>query len=133
MAMCVATGLRRIAGLLVVGMALAALTSGTAFAVGSLSPGSKALAPGSSCVGDPNDMRRNHMRYLNHDRDRAVQRGNRSINHSLVGCIDCHAGREASGTPIPVSDKGQFCASCHTYTGIRINCFQCHSQVPEER
>lgn len=126
--MFVLTGFRRIA-VMALWVALAVAFTGTALGA-SLTPGSKALQT-ESCVAPRDAMRRNHMDYLHHDRDRAVHQGVHDVGYSIAGCVDCHAGRDASGTAVPVNAEGQFCAGCHQYTGVSISCFQCHRKVPE--
>ena len=70
------------------------------------------------------------MRLLLHQRDATVHQGIRGTRHSLVGCIDCHVQRDAGGAPIPINAPGQFCASCHGFTGVTVDCFECHATVP---
>ena len=86
---------------------------------------------GAQCV-EPNDiMRRDHFRFLKHQRDNTVHLGIRTAKHSLVGCIDCHAVRGSDGQYVPVNDEGQFCQSCHVYSAVKIDCFTCHVAVPD--
>lgn len=49
---------------------------------------------GEQCVEPTPDMRRNHMRYLTHQRDETVHRGIRTKRHSLKECVACHAGED---------------------------------------
>lgn len=76
-------------------------------------------------------MRRNHMDLLTHQRDDTVLQGIRENPFSLTGCVNCHARREPSGQPIRVDVRGQFCQSCHEFTAVSIDCFSCHSALPE--
>ena len=86
---------------------------------------------GAQCV-EPNDiMRRDHFRFLEHQRDNTVHLGIRTAKHSLVGCIDCHAVQGSDGEYVPVNDEGQFCQSCHVYSAVKIDCFTCHAAVPD--
>lgn len=85
---------------------------------------------GDKCVEDTEFMRKNHMKVLNHHRDKTVHEGIRTKQHSLKGCIDCHATPNASGQKT-VLGKDQFCQSCHSYAAVKIDCFQCHSSKPE--
>lgn len=87
-------------------------------------------AMGASCVEPTEVMRREHMQFLMHQRDETVHAGIRGAKHSLVGCIGCHVQRDAAGAAIPVNAKGQFCASCHAFAGVRMDCFECHATVP---
>jgi hypothetical protein len=88
-------------------------------------------AKGAECVEPVADMRRNHMIYLDHERDETVHKGIRGRKHSLKGCVDCHAVSDpAAGTARTVAP---FCAECHRYAAVRIDCFDCHAQTPETR
>jgi len=90
-------------------------------------------ASGAQCV-EPNAvMRRDHMRFLYHQRTQTVHRGIRTKRYSLRVCIACHAARDPEGQAIPVNAPGQFCSSCHAYAGVRIDCFECHATTPEKR
>jgi hypothetical protein len=84
---------------------------------------------GDKCVEDTEYMRRNHMKVLNHHRDKTVHEGIRTKQHSLKNCIECHATPDASGQRT-VLGKDHFCQSCHTYAAVKIDCFQCHSSKP---
>lgn len=97
---------------------------------GSLLPVIPPAARGDACVEPTEIMRRDHMRFLMHQRDDTVHGGIRGAKHSLVGCIECHAQTDAQGVAIPVDAKGQFCESCHTFAGVRMDCFECHAAVP---
>lgn len=87
-------------------------------------------AAGERCVEPTDVMRREHMRFLMHQRDETVHDGIRSAKHSLTGCVDCHAGKDARGVAVAVNARGQFCESCHSFAGVRIDCFECHATVP---
>jgi len=78
---------------------------------------------GEKCVEPTDDMRRNHMKYILHQRDRTMHQGIRTSRHSLKNCVNCHAD------PISNSVLGQdgFCASCHHYASVKIDCFTCHT------
>ncbi len=90
-------------------------------------------AKGDACVEPTEVMRRDHMRFLSHQRDDTVYGGIRGAKHSLVGCIECHAQTDPQGVAIPVSAEGQFCDSCHSFAGVRMDCFECHAAVPANR
>ena len=87
-------------------------------------------ARGEQCVEPIDIMRRDHFDFMKHDRDKTVHEGVRSIQHSLAGCIDCHASKDASGQFISINAEGQFCQTCHTYAAVKIDCFTCHAGVP---
>jgi hypothetical protein len=83
---------------------------------------------GEQCV-EPNDvMRRNHMEFLDHHRDKTVIEGVRTKKYSLKECINCHAS-ETTGSVAAAKDD--FCVSCHSYAAVKIDCFDCHSTKPQ--
>ena len=116
--------------------ALATLISVNAFADGMPQlPRGKGL----TCVEPLEVMRRNHMDFLNHERDLTVRGGIRGRKHSLTGCIACHAqragdtGRDGDrnqGAFIRIDAPGQFCHACHEFTGVKMDCVECHAAVP---
>jgi len=86
-------------------------------------------AKGEQCVEDTDYMRRNHMKVLNHHRDKTVHEGIRTKQHSLKNCIECHATPNEKGER-SVLGKDNFCQSCHSYAAVQVDCFQCHSSKP---
>lgn len=80
------------------------------------------------CVEPTDEMRTNHMKYILDQRDATVHEGVRTRQYSLVECINCHVS-DAADAPRVDSEK-HFCNSCHTYTGVSIDCFQCHADRP---
>lgn len=82
------------------------------------------------CVEPIEVMRKNHMRFLLHQRDDTVHQGIRTKKHSLIECIGCHSSNDQSGKPIAINAPGQFCQSCHAYAGVQMDCFQCHATKP---
>lgn len=93
-------------------------------------PGSRA-ADLQNCVEPTRVMRRYHMEYIRHQRDTTVYDGIRHTKYSLSGCVDCHAAHDASGTPMAVNGKQQFCSACHEMAAVTLNCFDCHATVPD--
>jgi len=83
------------------------------------------IEKGEACVAPTAQMRRDHMSMLLHQRDRTVRQGLREPRFSLKGCVECHADRK-TGT---VLGKDGFCASCHAYTAVKIDCFECHTPM----
>jgi hypothetical protein len=80
------------------------------------------------CVEPTADMRRNHMKYILHQRDETMHEGIRTKRFSLEECIDCHV---SSAPDAPrVSSEKHFCNSCHTYAAVNIDCFECHADRP---
>lgn len=83
---------------------------------------------GEKCVENTEFMRRNHMMLLNHQRDKTMHQGIRTKNHSLKGCIECHASRRNDSV---VGSDQNFCQSCHSYAAVKLDCFECHSSKPK--
>jgi len=81
-----------------------------------------------ACIAPVEEMRRNHMLMLKHDRDRTLRQGIRKVPGSLQGCIGCHASNRTGSV---VAAKDDFCASCHAYAGVTLDCFECHSGKPK--
>jgi hypothetical protein len=84
-------------------------------------------ARGEACVADPAFMRLNHMDLLKHQRNETVHRGVRDARSSLKGCIECHA---SSATGSVAAAPTDFCASCHAYAAVKVDCFECHASKP---
>jgi len=118
----------RIAAAAICATLLAAVVS-----VGALADGMPKLprGKGPACVEPLDVMRRNHMDFLNHERDLTVRGGIRGRKHSLAGCIACHAQRDGHGDFIRIDAPGQFCHACHEFTGVKMDCFECHAAVPD--
>lgn len=85
-------------------------------------------AKGEQCVEDTDYMRKNHMKVLNHHRDKTVIEGVRTKKHSLKECINCHASQKTGSV---AKSPDNFCVSCHAYAAVKIDCFECHSTKPE--
>ena len=87
---------------------------------------------GEACVEPVETMRRQHMDFLLHQRDVTVHQGIREQRHSLIGCVDCHTAKDSNGEYISINAEGQFCQSCHVYSAVKIDCFECHATVPAQ-
>ncbi|MCF6320484.1 MAG: hypothetical protein L3J32_01800 [Rhizobiaceae bacterium] len=83
------------------------------------------------CIRPTEFMRVNHMYLLEHKRDQTMRQGIRTDDASLQGCVDCHAKKDDAGKAIPVNDPGQFCAACHEYVSVKLDCFTCHRTTPD--
>ncbi len=83
--------------------------------------------PDTKCVADAATMRREHMNRLKHKRDVTMREGIRGGKDGLNACIDCHASK-TDGSVLG-SDKN-FCQTCHSYTAVRLDCFECHQAKP---
>lgn len=77
-------------------------------------------------------MRVNHMNLLVDDRNKTVRLGDRSVKYSLKECVACHAVMGPDAQPIPVNAENQFCAACHAYAAVKMDCFQCHKTTPDK-
>lgn len=88
---------------------------------------------GDQCVEETEWMRVHHFETILHQRDETVKKGIRTTKHSLKNCINCHITANAAGEYARYSNKEQhFCASCHEFTAVTIDCFHCHSDRPEQ-
>ena len=88
---------------------------------------------GDKCVEPTDVMRKSHMNFILHQRDDTVYQGIRTKQHSLAECINCHVPKAAPGQKqVRATSEKHFCSSCHTYSAVSIDCFQCHSDVPED-
>ena len=84
------------------------------------------------CVEPVDVMRRDHMKFLLHQRDDTVLDGIRTKKYSLTGCVNCHAQAGSNGEIVRAEDPGYFCTECHTYAAVKIDCFECHSDRAAE-
>ncbi len=108
------------------GVVLLALAAGLAVAADRVAKPVVAIEKPGRCVEDTALMRRDHMKFLVHQRDRTVREGVREKTHSLNGCIDCHASAKTGN----VLGAEGFCQSCHAYAGVQLDCFECHASKP---
>lgn len=82
---------------------------------------------GTQCVEPVDMMRRDHMNFLKHQRDETLREGIRGQKYSLNQCIDCHAVTSPDIMGGKVRTLKPFCAECHNYAAVSIDCFQCHT------
>jgi hypothetical protein len=75
------------------------------------------------CVAPAEEMRRNHMEMLKHQRDKTLRQGERGAKVSLNGCIECHASKTSGSV---LGGKDNFCESCHSYAAVKLDCWDCH-------
>lgn len=87
---------------------------------------------GEKCVEPTDVMRKNHMKFMLHQRDETMHNGIRTKQHSLKECISCHIQPDKNGQVARFGDDGHFCSSCHNYAGVNVDCFQCHADRPQE-
>jgi hypothetical protein len=81
------------------------------------------ITKGEKCVEPTDVMRKSHMEFILHHRDKTMHQGIRTTKHSLKNCVNCHADPETKS----VLGKDGFCESCHTYAAVSIDCFSCHT------
>jgi len=128
---------RFLGAMMVLGLMLGAGAPRDALADNILNDIAQAVSPiiprgkGDQCVAPTDDMRRNHMDYIMHQRDETVVEGIRGKRYSLTECINCHAQVDAKGEAIRIDAPGQFCQSCHTFAAVKIDCFSCHRALPD--
>ena len=87
---------------------------------------------GVKCVQPEDEMRRNHMNYILHQRDETMHEGIRTETYSLSKCIDCHVQPNENGEIATHDDKEHFCSACHEYASVQIDCFECHADRPQK-
>jgi hypothetical protein len=126
-------GRKAILGTVLLGLALAA---GWAVSQGRSAPAGRVPKPviaqaqgATKCVEPTDFMRRNHMKVLMFHRDRTMHEGIRTTQHSLKGCVECHA---SPATGAVAGAKDDFCQSCHSYAAVSIDCFECHATKPRQ-
>ena len=78
-------------------------------------------------------IRKMHPEFLIHKRDKTLRQGIRTKEHSLKGCVSCHANKnQQSNQYYPINQQGQFCAGCHAQVGVSVDCFNCHRTTPNK-
>jgi hypothetical protein len=75
------------------------------------------------CIAPAEEMRRNHMEMLKHQRNLTMREGQRGAKVSLNGCIECHASKTNHSV---LGREDNFCQACHSYMAVSIDCFECH-------
>ena len=88
---------------------------------------------GVKCVQPEDEMRRNHMNYILHQRDETMHRGIRTKKHALKECMECHAVFDTNGQAVSHLNSKHFCVQCHEYTSVSIDCFDCHTSKPRAK
>ena len=84
------------------------------------------------CIQPEDEMRRNHMNYILHQRDKTMHEGIRTETDSLAKCIDCHVEPDDNGEIADIDSREHFCNGCHQYASVQIDCFQCHADKPQK-
>ena len=84
------------------------------------------------CIQPEDEMRRNHMNYILHERDETMHEGVRNEPGSLSACIDCHVEQNEKGEIAGIDTSEHFCNGCHEYVSVQIDCFQCHADRPQK-
>ncbi|HHJ35691.1 MAG TPA: sulfur reduction protein DsrJ [Gammaproteobacteria bacterium] len=84
------------------------------------------------CIHPEDEMRRNHMKYILHERDETMHEGIREEPESLANCINCHVEPDEKGEIAGIDSDKHFCNACHQYAAVQIDCFQCHADRPQK-
>lgn len=84
------------------------------------------------CVEPLTEMRKNHMKFILHQRDDTMYKGIRTSKYALAECINCHVVPDQNGNYASYDEEEHFCNACHTYAAVNIDCFGCHRDTPEE-
>ena len=84
------------------------------------------------CIHPEAEMRRNHMKYILHERDETMHEGIRGEPESLANCINCHVEPDKNGHVPRIDSTEHFCHGCHEYAAVEIDCFQCHADRPQK-
>ncbi len=122
--------MKRLIVLLIIAVLVGVAAVATARAAGDVPlPATPKAFKGEQCVEPVGKMRRLHMEYLLHQRDETLRQGIRGKKYSLRACIECHAVPEKPGAVERSVEP--FCASCHKYAAVRIDCFECHTAKAE--
>lgn len=82
---------------------------------------------GDKCVDDEDYIRRHHPDLLKHHRDDVMRKGIRTTKYDLNKCVECHVNPKTGSV---ASSKEDFCVACHAYTGVQLNCWDCHNPKP---
>jgi hypothetical protein len=114
--------MRRLAAALVV-----VIAAGLSFAYARTDKPVVVIERAGQCVEATEVMRRDHMKFLLHQRERTMREGIRTKAHSLAGCVECHASTKTGSV---LGEQG-FCESCHSYASVKLDCFECHASKPE--
>lgn len=88
-------------------------------------------AKGAHCIRPTEWMLKNHMKLLMRERYEVVHEGIRNKSESLPACIGCHVSKLADGTYPSATSPQFFCNACHQQVGVRIDCFSCHTNLPQ--
>jgi hypothetical protein len=91
------------------------------------------ITKGEKCVEPTEVMHKQHMEFILHHRDDTMRRGVRTTQHSLKNCVNCHADPESRSVLRKADGSAAFCASCHNYAAVSIDCFSCHTDKAEEK
>lgn len=86
---------------------------------------------GQQCVEPVEVMRREHMVFLQHQSDETLREGIRGKKYSLKSCVACHATTDPNIAGGKVRTIQPFCAECHKYVAVAIDCFACHTGKAE--
>ncbi|MCK5166038.1 MAG: hypothetical protein KAQ66_01925 [Rhodospirillaceae bacterium] len=92
-----------------------------------LGPNPAKAFKGEQCVEPVDVMRREHMNMLKHQRDETLREGIRGNKYGLNECVDCHATKSPEIAGGNIRTVKPFCAECHQFAAVKIDCFECHT------
>ncbi len=92
-----------------------------------LGPNPAKAFKGEQCVEPVDVMRREHMNMLKHQRDETLREGIRGNKYSLTECVECHATKSPEIAGGNIRTVKPFCAECHKFAAVKIDCFECHT------
>ena len=84
------------------GMLLGLMTVLGSVSAGEAVDGSAKADKLDQCVAPTQEMRRNHLGMIKHQRDMTVHKGIRKTDDSLAGCVDCHARKDTTGAAVAI-------------------------------
>ena len=84
------------------------------------------------CLAPPDQMRRNHMDFLLHQRDVTMYQGKRDKKNGLRACLECHAVNGEDGKPVSIKSEKHFCRTCHDFAAVKVDCWECHTSLPDK-
>ena len=79
---------------------------------------------GVKCIQPEDEIRRNHMKYILHERNETMHEGIRDEPESLANCINCHIFPDKNGVVPRIDSKDHF--------DIGDGAFQCHADRPQK-
>ncbi len=80
---------------------------------------------------DNAQVRRVHGRWINQHRYPAQRALAYPDEYRVQACINCHVPESKNDQAVRITHtETHFCATCHTYVAVRLDCFECHADRP---